>query len=347
MYIYYHLSHYISHREAGLEYIRCLTALGHSVITEPDSPEKAQLAILHDDPLNFPHIFSKHPCLVSMRTIAYAVWEGDILPAEYIQTLQNVQEIWTCSHFSQASMLPHFSNVAVIPHVVRRIPLSPAALAHMQERIAEKLSRISIRKPVRNTQKNTLFLAVIDGINPRKNIKTLLTAFAKVQSQTIFPVYLILKQYRVSLDVSALPGVVSIDEELSREEMAALHAVTDAYISAHHCEGWGLGISASMAYGKPVIATGYSGNMEYMTADNSIPLPYSLGPVSSEMCQRLPLFTPAMQWGNVDSTALEQAMHMIIDRRYPPALPLNAAQICKKFGTKAVEEILQRHIQPG
>ena len=330
MRIFYHLSRYISHREAGLEYVACLRALGYSVATDHEGLEEAGLAILHDDPLNLPELFSRFPRLARMRTVAYAVWEGDILPEAYKNALYLVREIWTCSRFSQKSIAEHFP-VTVVPHVVRRLAPSAEALA--------RAARL-----VGTDDGSFVFFSVVDTMNPRKNVETLLAAFERVRRQTRRPVRLVLKQYRVSFDFSHIPGVVSLEADLPGEDMAALHAVTHAYVSAHHSEGWGLGLSASMAFGKPVIATGYSGNMEYMTPENSLPIPYALVPVSGEMCRRIPLFTPDMRWADIDVAALEQAMRRTAEGRIPPGLAKKAARITRDFGPEAVSGILRRAV---
>jgi glycosyltransferase involved in cell wall biosynthesis len=53
----------------------------------------------------------------------------------------------------------------------------------------------------------------------------------------------------------------------------------DCYVSLHRSEGFGLTLAAAMAHGKPVIATGYSGNLAFMDAANSMLVPYELVPV--------------------------------------------------------------------
>jgi glycosyltransferase involved in cell wall biosynthesis len=55
-----------------------------------------------------------------------------------------------------------------------------------------------------------------------------------------------------------------------------LMAACDAYVSLHRSEGTGLTITDAMALGKPVIATGWSGNMDFMSVSNSYPVRYDL-----------------------------------------------------------------------
>ena len=60
---------------------------------------------------------------------------------------------------------------------------------------------------------------------------------------------------------------------LSREGLLCMIAEADCYVSLHHAEGFGYTMAEAMFYGVPVIASGYSGNLEYMTAENSFLVP--------------------------------------------------------------------------
>jgi glycosyltransferase involved in cell wall biosynthesis len=68
---------------------------------------------------------------------------------------------------------------------------------------------------------------------------------------------------------------------LSQQELEDLFHACDVYVSAHRSEGFGLGIAEAMALGKPVIATSYSGNCDFMNAVNSCPLGYRLRPITT------------------------------------------------------------------
>ena len=56
----------------------------------------------------------------------------------------------------------------------------------------------------------------------------------------------------------------------------------DCYVSLHRAEGLGLTIASAMSAGIPAIATGWSGNLEFMTADNSVLVPYELRDVGPD-----------------------------------------------------------------
>ena len=121
--------------------------------------------------------------------------------------------------------------------------------------------------------------------------------FSRVRSAAGSGLRLVIKQYRAELPLGGLPGVVSIGGELSEGRMAALHRGALAYVSPHRSEAWGLGLSEAMSHGVCVLATGWSGNMEFMDEGNSIPLKFTLEPVGERMARMLPHFRPDMRLG--------------------------------------------------
>ena len=66
------------------------------------------------------------------------------------------------------------------------------------------------------------------------------------------------------------------EEKLSYLDVLTLYSSCDVYVSLHRSEGLGLGLMEAMALGKPVIATGWSGNMTYMNYTNSCLVRYKL-----------------------------------------------------------------------
>ena len=62
----------------------------------------------------------------------------------------------------------------------------------------------------------------------------------------------------------------------------ALTASCDCYVSLHRSEGFGLTMAEAMSHGKPVIATGYGGNLDFMTQENSYLVPYELVAVGQD-----------------------------------------------------------------
>ncbi|SHN72969.1 glycosyltransferase [Desulfovibrio litoralis] len=331
--IYYHLSSYISHKKAGLAYKSCIQNLSRLVrggdfsFTLVDNPKLANLAIIHDEPNNIPHILKQYPPLKKIPKIVYGVWETDILPQAFIAGLESCIEVWTCSKFSQKAFLQSGKECFVIPHLVKRTPPTPEALA--------KIKQLLFSQGV--SSDSFLFFSIVDIINPRKNTTALLKAFCSQTKKWGNKVKLVLKQYRQIQDLSSFPNIISISDELSEEEISALHNLTHCYVSPHCSEAWGLGLSEAMSFAKPVIATNYSGNLEFMNPDNSILVDYELENIPLEMCRLLPLFTPKMHWAKINVDELAVKMNMVCSNAMA-MLPAkeNISNITKLFSQETI-----------
>ena len=81
--------------------------------------------------------------------------------------------------------------------------------------------------------------------------------------------------------VAAVDGVL-IDADLEHGELIDLFTCADAYVSLHRSEGFGFGMAEAMALGKPVIATAYSGNLDFQTAANCCPVSYHVREITGD-----------------------------------------------------------------
>jgi len=73
--------------------------------------------------------------------------------------------------------------------------------------------------------------------------------------------------------------IIIPEQKLDYSGVMSLYASLDVYVSLHRAEGLGLGMMESMAMGVPVIATGWSGNMDFTTSANSLLVDYRLIPI--------------------------------------------------------------------
>lgn len=113
-----------------------------------------------------------------------------------------------------------------------------------------------------------------------------------------------------------------MDALLSRAGMLSLTASCDCYISLHRAEGLGLGMAESMYLGLPVIATGYSGNLDFMTADNSFLVDYQLVETQPEFGY----FAKGNVWAEPSVEHAAELMRQVYtDREHAAAIGTRAA----------------------
>lgn len=105
-----------------------------------------------------------------------------------------------------------------------------------------------------------------------------------------------------------------VDRYLSYEEVLGLYASCDAFISLHRAEGLGLGLMEAMLLGKPVVATGWSGNMDFMDDACAALVRYTLTPVvDTQAVYGAGLFSRAQVWAEPDLLHASSLMVRLVD----------------------------------
>jgi glycosyltransferase involved in cell wall biosynthesis len=105
-------------------------------------------------------------------------------------------------------------------------------------------------------------------------------------------------------EAAADAGVTVIDRVMSRQESYALLDCCDCYASLHRSEGFGLTLAEAMLLGKPVLATGYSGNLDFMTPANSLLVGYERVPIRED----LPFYRRGAVWAEPSVGQAAEAM---------------------------------------
>jgi glycosyltransferase involved in cell wall biosynthesis len=211
--------------------------------------------------------------LVNRYNIGYWAWELEEFPDEWRGCSNAYSEIWVPSSFCQTS-IAHKVTVPVlrIPHAIS------LSLSHKMDRGMVEASHDTFVLL-------TMFdmLSVFNRKNPIAVIQSFKSAFAgkkcaklvvKVSHAQYFP-----NEMRKLREASAGYPIHIIDSVLPREDVNAILAMCDCFVSLHRSEGFGLAIAEAMYLGKPVITTAYSGNMDFTRPNNSFLVDYTMEPV--------------------------------------------------------------------
>lgn len=196
-------------------------------------------------------------------TIGLWWWEVDRFPERWLEAFEHVDEVWVgTDHVADA-----LSPVSPVPVVKVTLPVSPPEL--------ERLPRERLGLP-----EGFLYMFAFDHLsvferkNPLGLIEAFKRAFAPGEGATL-AIKCINAERRPEAHERLLeaaadhPDVHVIDRHVPRVEKDAMIAACDCYASLHRAEGFGLTMAEAMLLEKPVVATGYSGNLDFMTPENA------------------------------------------------------------------------------
>ncbi len=198
--------------------------------------------------------------------IGYWYWELPEMPDEWMPEFEFTDEVWAATNFVKDAV------ASKSPAPVVRIP--PV----VQLGQGRNLSRADLRLP----ENRFVFLAMFDAASvlQRKNPLGVLRAFKKAFAADDAEVALVLKfnnpdhnepVFQAVLAESAThENVLLLDKPMDKDEVTSLIKASDCFVSLHRSEGFGLGPAEAMSLGKPAIITNWSGNTDYMTAENCI-----------------------------------------------------------------------------
>jgi glycosyltransferase involved in cell wall biosynthesis len=277
--------------------------------------------------------------LAGRRIIGYWAWELSKTGPDWRRGLAQVHEIWVPSRFT-AEALPTKADVPIriVPHAV----VSPLARPDR--------ARFSLPDDA------FVVLTAFDMGSSyyRKNPRAAVAAFRKAFGDD--PSCLLLLKIGHPGDANwamadlagAIAGMGNVRlfaETLSRAEMTGLIASADAVLSLHRSEGFGLLPAEAMMQGVPAVATGWSGNLDFMTEDDSALIGYKLVPVSD------PQGTYAVagaEWAEADT---DQAAAWLTRLRDDPALrhslgERGRAAVRDKLSLAAFERAVSQSLPP-
>jgi len=250
-------------------------------------------------------------------------WELEQAPQWYAPAWPMVNEMWAPTRFIEQMLrnsAPNDVKISYVPLPVVR-PVFDAALTRSHFGLDNRF----------------MFLFAFDfmSVMKRKNPLGLIDAFTRA-----FPAgsgaQLVIKAIngdkrpveREALMTAASqhPDVTVIDTYFTRVETSSLMNLANCYVSLHRSEGLGLTLSEAMSHGKPVIATNYSGNVDFMDESNSYLVPWTRVSVG----EGAEGYSPDATWAEPDVVEAARLMRHVYE---------NQAE-AEQIGLKAQRDIL-------
>jgi len=211
------------------------------------------------------------------KTIGFWAWELERLPQTWRHAFSFYDAVWASTSFARSA----FAHEALRP--VSLVPLA--------------VSIPDITLPKRPADGLTVFFFMFDfrSYASRKNPEGVVQAFLKAFPAGHEPVRLMIKTqgagdgganaaaaWRRLNALCSDPRIELRDANLDRPALLQMIANSDVFVSLHRSEGFGRGPAEAMLLARPVIATGYSGTTDFISADCAYVVRYTLRPVQAD-----------------------------------------------------------------
>lgn len=273
------------------------------------------------------------------HVIGYWFWELENFPDNWLHAIDKVDEVMVSSAFVEESIR------RVCSKPVTRIPL-PMVLG--------KDSGLT-RRHFGLRDDSFVFLCTFDFNSSiaRKNPYAVIDAFRQAFPRGDEKVTLLIKSSNGDrhgemliqlLILAAVDSRIMVrDDMLERHDLQSLHRCIDVYVSLHRSEGFGLGMAEAMCIGKPVVATAYSGNMEFMTRTNSCLVDYTMIPVQQGEYPH----ASGQRWADPDAGHAAHYFGLLYrDRDLAGRLGAQAAKdMLEGFSIKACMDVLTQRLK--
>jgi glycosyltransferase involved in cell wall biosynthesis len=242
------------------------------------------------------------------RRMAHYAWELQALPPS-AEPIPDLREIWVYSQFVSDSLRDwNLPTHVILPPMQRPDEPPPRSINSMRQRLGIDPDEFVF-----------LFIFDVSSTLERKNPTAVIEAFRRAVRKSD-KARLILKAARTQkFSVSFAPvaqmaheaGVTVLTEMLSDTDTQLLIAACDCYVSLHRSEGFGFTLAEAMLLGKPVIATGYSGNLDFMNEQNSYLVDWAPGEVPKGTLA----YPAGFHWADPDVEHAADCMRKVLDER--------------------------------
>ncbi|PKQ17182.1 MAG: hypothetical protein CVT67_01705 [Actinobacteria bacterium HGW-Actinobacteria-7] len=197
-------------------------------------------------------------------------WELPRLPDSWVEPLQAMDAILAPTRFVEAAVRDRLPSARLIRY--------PQAV-HVPSDITPDRSAFALPDGALIFVMSFDMRSDIERKNPWAAIEAFLQAFPDrgdvrlvIKASNVETIAGLERNVARLREVAADPRIIVLDRPMGYREILTLYASCDVLVSLHRSEGLGLSLLEAMALGKAVVATGWSGNVDFMTPENSIPI---------------------------------------------------------------------------
>jgi len=223
--------------------------------------------------------FKNTVTLPGRMNVCVPFWELPRLPDTWVKPLSAMDAVLAPTHFVEAAVRDRLPDTNVIHY--------PQAV-HVPEDIMPDRAGFDLPDNALTFVMSFDMRSDIERKNPWATIEAFRQAFPGrddvrlvIKASNVETIAGLERNVARLREAASDARVIVIDRPMGYREILTLYASCDVLVSLHRSEGLGLSLLEAMALGKPVVATAWSGNMDFMTEENSCLVGYDMVDVVS------------------------------------------------------------------
>lgn len=255
------------------------------------------IVICHSEPGAWnPPLFSTLPCPPTVyqnfkAVIGRTMFETDRVNPEHVNRCNKMDYVWVPTEFHVSTFIESGVDPSKVVKIVQPIDVKFYDPLEYTPLDLASIGTLVLGAPTQNTNSNKFSFLSIFKWEYRKGwdvlLKSYLLEFSGVDEVVL---YLLTNPYHsdrdfgnkivefvensgISKPVNGWASIYVIDSHIPQIDFPRIYKAADAFVLPSRGEGWGRPIVEAMAMSLPVIATNWSGPTEYLTEENSYPLP--------------------------------------------------------------------------
>ncbi len=272
------------------------------------------IVIIHSAPYYIHKLAEKNKI-----NVAYCTWETTILPAMWVRVLNTCDAVFVPSSFNKRCfessgvikpilLLPHISEFG---HWPGKAFLPKSSASH-------PFTFYSIGMWTNRKNNLELIQAFQQAFPANESVRLILKTSEKNYTKSAF--YLLRKlgisTFNKVMDNRTIRKLLKKDPRIeihtevwSDHKIAECHLTSDCFISLCRSEGWGLGAYEAAWFGNPVIITGFGGQCDFLTFQDSYLLSYRLVPIQETVWTEYNL--EGQQWAEINIKEVIATMRFV------------------------------------
>ena len=204
--------------------------------------------------------------------VGRTMFESDSIPDGWAERCQAMDEIWVPSEFNRET----FASAGVDERKLRVVPagvntklfrpgLEPLSLARTRG-----FNFLSMFEWTDRKAPDVLLRAYLSEFKPDEDVALILKSYARPDPNAdLLPRLAHFIEREAGLTLDKAPPIILLTGFLSNADMPRLHSSADAFVLPSRGEGYGRPYMEALACGRPVIATRWSGQMDFLHEENS------------------------------------------------------------------------------